>query len=98
MSNHSNANQSEYPNVAALLEKLASQPNGLETALKLLTILTPQSEHQLKPETGNHKRLIAIALQLVNEKGIKHPPYFKDMSDDAIRKFIAQHSLKSEVN
>lgn len=83
---------SQSSNIAILLDKLASQPNGLENGLKLAMLLTPKPDAQPTPEAANRNRLIAIALQVVRNEGIENPPYFKGMSDDAIGEFIAQYS------
>lgn len=83
---------SQSPNILTLLDKLASQPNGLENGLKLTMLLTSKPDPQLTPEVANRNRLIAIAMKLVRNEGIENPPYFKGMSDDAIREFIAQYS------
>ena len=50
------------------------------------------------PEEANRTRLIAIALQLVKNEDIENRPYFKGMSDDAIREFIAQYSPELVLN
>jgi hypothetical protein len=87
------SDSSQSPDIATLLDKLASQPNGLENGLKLIALLMPKPEPQPTPEEVNRtRRLIAIAMQTVRDEGIDHPPYFKGMSDTAIREFIAQYS------
>lgn len=91
MSQHFSADNSQSPNIATLLDKLASQPNGLEDGLKLAMLLAPKPEPQTTPEVANRTRLIAIAMQLVRTEGIKNPPYFKSMDQNAIREFIAQY-------
>lgn len=89
---------SQSSNIATLLDKLASQPNGLENGLKLAMLLTPKPDAQPTPEAVNRNRLIAIALQVVKNEDIENPPYFKGMSDDAIREFIAQYSPELVLN
>lgn len=37
-------------------------------------------------------------MKLVRNEGIENPPYFKGMSDDAIREFIAQYSPELVLN
>ena len=98
MFQHLSSDSSQSPNIATLLDKLASQPNGLENGLKLVMLLTPKPETQPTPEVANRNRLIAIALQLVKNEDIENPPYFKGMSDDAIREFIAQYSPELVLN
>jgi hypothetical protein len=98
MSQHLIPDDSQSPNIATLLDKLASQPNGLENGLKLAMLLTPKPDPQTTPEVVNRNRLIAIALQVVRNEGIENPPYFKGMSDDAIREFIAQYSSELVLN
>jgi hypothetical protein len=90
------SDSSQSPDIVTLLDKLASQPNGLENGLKLVTLLTP--EPQPTPETASRTRLIAICLQIVRNEDIEHPPYFKGMSDTAIREFIAQYSPELAFN
>jgi hypothetical protein len=53
-----------------------------------------QANSQPMPEEANRTRLIAIAMNLVKSQKIVTPPYFKGMSDDAIRTFIAQYLPK----
>jgi hypothetical protein len=89
---------SQSSNIATLLDKLASQPNGLENGLKLAMLLTPKPDPQLTPDATNRNRLVAIALQVVKNEGIKNPPYFKSMTNDAIREFIAQYSPELVLN
>jgi hypothetical protein len=98
MFQHFSSDNSQAPNIATLLDKLASQPNGLENGLKLAMLLTPKPDAQPTPEAANRNRLIAIAMQLVKNEDIKKPPYFKGMSDDAIREFIAQYSPELVLN
>ncbi len=101
MSKHCSASGSHCSNcsnIATLLDKLGSQPNGLENGLKLAMLLTPKPDPQPTPEVANRTRLIAIAMQLVKNEGIEKPPYFKGMSDDAIREFIAQYSPELVLN
>ena len=98
MFQHSSSDSSQSPDIAALLDKLASQPNGLENGLKLAALLTPKPEPQPTPETASRTRLIAICLQIVRNEDIEHPPYFKGMSDTAIREFIAQYSPELAFN
>jgi hypothetical protein len=64
MFHHLNSPKAESTNLATLLDKLASQPNGLENANKLLERLHRQSEPQLTPEAAKRNRLIAIAMRL----------------------------------
>ncbi|HEY9665686.1 MAG TPA: hypothetical protein V6C91_02730 [Coleofasciculaceae cyanobacterium] len=89
---------SQSSNIAILLDKLASQPNGLENGLKLAMLLTPKPDPQTTPDVANRTRLIAIALQVVRNEGIKNPPYFKGMTDEAIREFIALYSPEFVLN
>lgn len=98
MFQHLSSDNSQSPNIATLLDKLASQPNGLENGLKLAMLLTPKPDPQPTPEAANRNRLIAIALQVVKNEDIENPPYFKGMSDDAIREFIAQYSPELVLN
>ncbi|HEY9904797.1 MAG TPA: hypothetical protein V6D43_20565 [Candidatus Sericytochromatia bacterium] len=98
MFQHLSSDSSQSPDIATLLDKLASQPNGLENGLKLAALLMHQPEPQPTPETVSRTRLIAIALRLVRNEGIKNPPYFKGISDTAIREFIAQYSPELVFN
>ena len=98
MSQYLSLTDSQSSNIAALLDKLASQPNGLDNGLKLAMLLTPQPEPQPTPEATNRKRLIAIALQVVRNEGIENPPYFKGMTSEAIREFIALYSPEFVLN
>jgi hypothetical protein len=98
MFQHLSSDSSQSPNIATLLDKLASQPNGLENGLKLAMLLTPKPDPQPTPDVANRTRLIAICLQIVKNEGIENPPYFKGMSDTAIREFIAQYSPELAFN
>jgi hypothetical protein len=98
MSQYLSLTDSQSSNIATLLDKLASQPNGLDKGLKLAMLLTPQPEPQPTPEAANRKRLIAIALQVVRNEGIENPPYFKSMTDEAIQEFIALYSPEFVLN
>jgi|SRR4028118_114721 hypothetical protein len=98
MFQHLSSDSFQSPNIATLLDRLASQPNGLENGLKLAMLLMPKPDPQPTPEAANRNRLIAIALQLVKNEDIENPPYFKGMSDDAIREFIAQYSPELVLN
>lgn len=98
MFQHLSSDNSQSPNITTLLDKLASQPNGLENGLKLAMLLTPKPDPQPTPEAANRNRLIAIALQVVRNEGIKNPPYFKGMSNEAIREFIALYSPEFVLN
>jgi hypothetical protein len=98
MFQHFSSDNSQSSNIATLLDKLASQPNGLENGLKLAMLLTPKPDAQPTPEAANRNRLIALALQVVKSEDIENPPYFKGMSDDAIREFIAQYSPELVLN
>lgn len=98
MFQHLSPDNSQSPNIVTLLDKLASQPNGLENGLKLAMLLTPKPDAQLTPEAQNRTRLIALALQVVRNEGIENPPYFKGMTDDAIREFIALYSPEFVLN
>ena len=89
---------SQSSNIATLLDKLASQPNGLENALKLATLLAPKPDAQPTPDAANRNRLIAIALQVVRNEKVENPPYFKAMTNDAIREFIALYSPEFVLN
>ena len=89
---------SQSSNIATLLDKLASQPNGLENGLKLATLLAPKPDAQPTPDAANRNRLIAIALQVVRNEGIENPPYFKGMTSEAIREFIALYSPECVLN
>lgn len=102
MFQHLNPNNELSPRVVSLLDKLASQPNGLENGLRLATLLMPenpqpQSNKQATPEEANRKRLIAIAVKLVKQLGIVNEPYFKGMSNDEILNFINQYSPDGET-
>ena len=66
--------------------------------LELAMLLTPKPDAQPTPEAANRNRLIALALQVVKSEDIENPPYFKGMSDDAIREFIAQYSPELVLN
>ncbi len=97
MFQHINPDDELSPRVISLLDKLASQPNGLENGLRLVTRLMPenpqpQSNNHATPEEANRRRLIAIAVKLVKQLGIVNEPYFKGMSDDEILDFINQYS------
>jgi len=92
------SDSSQSPDLVTLLDKLASQPNGLENGLKLAALLKSKPEQQSTPQVASRTRLIAIALQIVENQGIKNPPYFKGMSDSAIRGFIAQYSPELVFN
>jgi hypothetical protein len=98
MFQHFSSDNSQSPNITTLLDKLASQPNGLENGLKLAMLLTPKPDAQPTPDAANRNRLIAIALQVVRNKGIKNPPYFKAMTNEAIREFIALSSPEFVLN
>lgn len=98
MSQYLSLTDSQPSNIAALLDKLASQPNGLDNGLKLAMLLTPKPDAQPTPDAANRNRLIAIALQVVRNEGIKNPPYFKGMTDEAIREFIALYSPEFVLN
>ena len=98
MSPYSSLTDSQSPNIATLLDKLASQPNGLENGLKLATLLAPKPDAQPTPDAANRNRLIAIALQVVKNKGIENSLDFKSMTNDAIREFIAQYSPEFVLN
>jgi hypothetical protein len=98
MFQHLSPDNSQSPNILTLLDKLASQPKGLENGLELTKLLTFKPDLQLTPEVANRNRLIAIAMKLVRNEGIENPPYFKGMSDDAIREFIAQYSPELVLN
>ena len=98
MFQHFSSDDSQSPNIASLLDKLASQPNGLENGLKLAMRLTPKPDAQPTPEAANRNRLIAIAMHVVRNEGIKNPPYFKGMTDEAIREFIALYSPEFVLN
>jgi hypothetical protein len=98
MFQHLSADNSQSPNIATLLDKLASQQNGLENGLKLAMLLTPKPDPQTTPDVANRTRLIAIALQVVRNENVENPPYFKGMTDDAIREFIAQYSPELVLN
>ncbi|HEY9875943.1 MAG TPA: hypothetical protein V6D12_21105 [Candidatus Obscuribacterales bacterium] len=98
MFQHFSSDNSQSPNITTLLDKLASQPNGLENGLKLAMLLTPKPDAQPTPDAANRNRLIAIALQVVRNEGIKNPPYFKGMTDEAIREFIALYSPEFVLN
>lgn len=59
MFHHLNSSKAESTNLATLLDKLASQPNGLENANKLLERLHLHSEPQITPEAAKRNRLMA---------------------------------------
>lgn len=92
------SDSSQSPDIVTLLDKLASQPNGLENGLKLAALLKSKPEQQSTPQVASRTRLIAIAMQLVKNEAIKNPPYFKGMDNDAIRKFIAQYQPELILN
>jgi hypothetical protein len=92
MSQYLSPDEAHSPNLLSLLDKLASHPNGLELAKLTYQIYLAQSEALPKPEAAGRNRLIAIAMEVVRRRGIVNPPYFKSMSDDLIRAFIAQYS------
>jgi hypothetical protein len=98
MFQHLSPDNSQSPNIATLLDKLASQPNGLENGLKLAMLLTPKPEPQTTPDVANRTRLIASAMQLVRTKKLKKAPYFKGMSNEAIQDFIALYSPEFVLN
>ena len=98
MFQHLSADNSQSPNIATLLDKLASQQNGLENGLKLAMLLTPKPDPQTTPDVANRTRLIAIALQVVRNENVENPPYFKGMTSEAIREFIAQYSPEFVLN
>ena len=76
-----------------LLDTLSKHPHGLELAY-LVYQLNQDGQRQTQPE----RRLVAIALNLAKRQGIKDIPYFKGMTNDKIRGWIAQHSPKQEIN
>jgi hypothetical protein len=80
-------------NPLLLLDKLSKHPRGLELAY-LVYQLHQDSHRQTQPEP----RLVAIALNLAKRQDIKDRPYFKGMGNDEIRRWIAQHSPKQEIN
>jgi hypothetical protein len=101
MFQHINPDDELSPRVISLLDKLASQPNGLENGLRLVTRLMPenpqpQSNQQPTPEEAYRRRLIAIAVTLVKKLGIVNEPYFKGMSNAEILDFINQYSPDGE--
>ena len=98
MFQHLSSDNSQSPNIATLLDKLASQQNGLENGLKLAMLLTPKPDPQTTPDVANRTRLIAIALQVVRNEKVENPPYFKAMTNDAIREFIALYSPEFVLN
>lgn len=84
----------QTPNLLNLLADLAKHPDGLELTKLVYQLHMAQANSQLMPEEANRTRLIAIAMNLVKSQKIVTPPYFKGMSDDAIRDFIAQYLPK----
>ena len=98
MSQHLSPNNGQTPNLLNLLADLAKHPDGLELTKQVYQLHLAQANSQPMPEEANRNRLIAIALQLVKNEDIENPPYFKGMSDDAIREFIAQYSPELVLN
>ncbi len=84
----------QTPNLLNLLADLAKHPDGLELTKLVYQLHMAQANSQPMPEEANRTRLIAIAMNLVKSQKIVTPPYFKGMSDDAIRTFIAQYLPK----
>jgi hypothetical protein len=84
----------QTPNLLNLLAELAKHPDGLELTKLVYQLHMAQANSQPMPEEANRTRLIAIAMNLVKSQKIVTPPYFKGMSDDAIRTFIAQYLPK----
>ncbi len=84
----------QSPNLLNLLAELAKHPDGLELTKLVYQLHMAQANSQPMPEEANRTRLIAIAMNLVKSQKIVTPPYFKGMSDDAIRTFIAQYLPK----
>ena len=98
MSQHLNSDNGQSPNLLNLLADLAKHPDGLELTKQVYQLHMAQANSQPMPEEANRTRLIAIALQVVRNEGIKNPPYFKGMTDDAIREFIALYSPEFVLN
>lgn len=92
MSQHLSLDNGQTPNILNLLAELAKHPDGLELTKLVYELYTAQANSQPIPEEVNRTRLIAIAMDLVRHRGIVNPPYFKDMSDDAIRTFLTKYS------
>ena len=98
MSQHLSPDNGQTPNLLNLLADLAKHPDGLELTKQVYQLHLAQRHSTTLPEEANRTRLIAIALQVVRNEGIKNPPYFKGMTDDAIREFIAQYSPELVLN
>lgn len=98
MSQHLNSDNGQSPNLLNLLADLAKHPDGLELTKQLYQLHMAQRHSQPRPEAANRTRLIAIALQVVRNEGIENPPYFKGMTDEAIREFIALYSPEFVLN
>jgi len=94
MSQPLSPNNGQSPNILNLLAELAKHPDGLELTKLVYQLHMAQANSQPMPEEANRTRLIAIAMNLVKSQKIVTPPYFKGMSDDAIRTFIAQYLPK----
>lgn len=94
MSQHLGPDNGQSPNLLNLLAELAKHPDGLELTKLVYQLHMAQRHSQPMPEEANRTRLIALALNLVKSLGIVNPPYFKGLSDDAIRAFIAKYLPK----
>lgn len=92
MSQYLSPDDAQFPNLISLLDKLASHPNGLELAKLTYQIYVAQREALSTDEAATRTSLIAIAMEIVRRRGIVNPPYFKSLSNDLIRAFIAQNS------
>lgn len=92
MSQDHSPDNGQTPNLLNLLAELAKHPDGLELTKLVYQLYTAQANSQPMPEEANRTRLIALAMDLVRHRGIINPPYFKGMSDDAIRTFITEYS------
>ena len=98
MSQHLSPDNGQTPNLLNLLADLAKHPDGLELTKQVYQLHMAQANSQPMPEEANRTRLIAIALQVVRNEGIKNPPYFKGMTSEAIREFIALYSPEFVLN
>lgn len=92
MSQHLSPNNGQTPNLLNLLAELAKHPDGLELTKLVYQLHLAQANSEPMSEEANRNRLIAISMNLVKSLGIVNPPYFKGMSDNAIRAFITEYS------
>lgn len=98
MSQHLSSDNGQTPNLLNLLAELAKHPDGLELTKQVYQLHLAQRHSQPMPEEANRNRLIAIALQVVRNEKIENPPYFRGMTNGAIREFITQYSPELVLN